>query len=636
MTLAIGTKFGPYELLALLGAGGMGEVYRARDTRLDRTVAIKVLLSSVTANQDLRARFEREARAISALSHPHIGTLYDLGRENDVEYLVMEYLDGETLADRIARGPLPLSQVLRYGVQIAEALQHAHRAGITHRDLKPGNIMITGAGAKLLDFGLAKFRETVRVFSDDSAPPTTLQPLTAEGMIVGTIQYMAPEQLEGKSGDHRADIFALGMILYEMATGQRPFGGSSRAGVVAAILSDDPTPLRSRLPAAPAALERIINTALEKDPDERWQTAQEHVAAPVRARRLPVALILTLTAFLAALVTWGLQRLMPEKSHPQIARLHYSPPEDVRFAESFDARNLAISPDGSTLCFVAARGGSTALFLRRLDSLEVKRVEGSDDASSPFWSPDNEWVGFGARGRLWKTRIASGASPAALCDIASSGALASWQGKTILLADRPGGRGEIYRIPDDGGKPERVTELRSGEWRHGWPFLLPDGDHFLYQAFTSDSIDRRLVLASLKDPRRTDLLKNVSEVSLVAPDQLLYVRDGKLLAQRFNVTGGVTVGEPAMVADDVSYFFPTARAEFASSPNGTIVYLTNLSTGPRAVLRRQPVAGRKAGRRNRTRSPSGCRRHLDLRPRPRRARPLHERAWSRSQPGVVA
>ena len=265
---------GPYEVVSLLGAGGMGEVYRARDTRLDRVVAVKVLRSGIGDNGELRMRFEREARAISHLSHPHICALYDVGNHNGSEYLVMEYVEGETLAERIQRGPLAVSQVLRYGTQIAEALHHAHRGGITHRDLKPGNVMLTTTGAKLLDFGLAKFAERLQHSSDDSAPET-LKHLTAEGTIVGTFQYMSPEQIQGNAVDPRSDIFSLGIVLYEMTSGQRPFPATTSTALIAAILSADPVPLRSLQPATPPALERIVQTALEKNPDERWQTAQD-------------------------------------------------------------------------------------------------------------------------------------------------------------------------------------------------------------------------------------------------------------------------------------------------------------------------------------------------------------------------
>lgn len=606
-----GTKFGPYELISLIGAGGMGEVYRARDTRLDRIVAVKVLLTDIGANSNLRGRFEREARAVSALSDPHICALYDIGHEGEVEYLVMEYLEGETLADKIGRGPIPVSQVLRFGVQIADALQHAYRAGITHRDLKPGNVMITSSGVKLLDFGLAQFIEP-ELRPDDSAAATAVTPLTAEGTIVGTIQYMSPEQLEGKGVDHRTDIFALGVVLYEMATGQRPFGGPSRASVIAAILSEDPRPPRSVQAATPTALERLILTALEKNPDERWQTAHdvsrqlqwmaesttsaEGLAPPnKRASRLPLLALPLLTAFVASLLTWGvLRHYGPRPARPSVARLQLSPPGDLHLTSSFDARTFALSYDGETICFLAIRGGTESLFLRRLDSPDVRRVEGSDNASAPFWSSNGEWIGFSAHGKLWKTRVSGSSTPEALCDVATAGAVASWRGRTILFADRPGGREEIYRISDDGGNPVRVTELRHGEWRHTWPFLLPDGRHFLFQVFAENSIDRQLVLAALDSSlrSRSPLVKGVSQAALVAPDRLTFVRDGKLLAQRFDGERGTTIGEPAIVAEDVSYFYASGRAEFDASPNGVVVYRTNTSTGRLVLMDRTGVKAR--------------------------------------------
>src|SRR5437764_1655118 len=275
MQLTNGTRFGPYEIIAPLGAGGMGEVYRARDTRLRRIVALKIL-PTLSASGDLRVRFEREARAISALTHPNICALYDIGRENGTDYIVMEYLEGETLAERIARGPLPLTQTLRYGIEIAEALQQAHRGGVVHRDLKPGNVMITSGGAKLVDFGLAQMlQQDVHAHAHESSSTTDVAPLTADGRIQGTVHYLSPEQIEGKQVDQRGDIFSLGVVLYEMVTGQRPFEGASRASIWSAILSNDPPPIRSLRPETPPALERIISVALEKDPDRRWQSAQD-------------------------------------------------------------------------------------------------------------------------------------------------------------------------------------------------------------------------------------------------------------------------------------------------------------------------------------------------------------------------
>jgi Tol biopolymer transport system component/predicted Ser/Thr protein kinase len=586
---------GPYEVDVLLGAGGMGEVYRARDTRLGRTVAIKVLLSGLTAGSERRARFEREARAISALSNPHICGLYDIGREGDTEYLVMEYIEGETLADRIARGRLPLSQVLRYGTEIAQALQHAHRAGITHRDLKPGNVMITSSGIKLLDFGLAKLAGPDGNSSNAADALTLVNPITAEGMIVGTVVYMSPEQIEGRAVDHRTDIFALGCILYEMTTGQRPFGGSSHVSIASAILSSDPAPVRSLEPSAPAALERIILTALEKNPDDRWQTAQDVARqlrwlsepstsaeeriprpSPRASRRLLIAL--PIAAAIGGLLAWGAGRLFyGRRGAPAAIRLHLATPEDIQYEPSFEFPNFAVSPDGRTLCFVGRQGPTQALFLRALDSFDVRKVEGSDDASSPFWSLDGAWIGYNAHGKLWKTRMGSNTVPEALCEISGGGAVGSWVGKTILFADGSSGRNEIFRISDSGGTPVKVSPLKRGEWRQTWPRLLPDERHFLYQS-ADLSLDRKLILASLDSPESSVLLKNVSGAALVAADQLAYVRDGKLLVQRFDAGKGVMIGAPSLIANDVSYFYPSGRGAFDAA-NGTIVYRTDTSTG---------------------------------------------------------
>jgi Tol biopolymer transport system component/predicted Ser/Thr protein kinase len=597
---------GPYEVVTLLGAGGMGEVYRARDTRLDRVVAIKIVRSGF-AGGDLRTRFEREARAVSHLSHPHICALYDVGNQDGAEYLVMEYVEGETLADRLRRGPLPLSQVLRYGAQIAEALHHAHRAGITHRDLKPGNVMVTGSGAKLLDFGLAKFVEPAHIFSDESAPETA-RPLTAEGAIVGTFQYMSPEQLHGSTVDPRSDIFSLGILLYEMTTGQRPFPATSSATLIAAIVSGDPVALRSLQPSAPPALERIILTALEKNPEERWQTAQdvgrqlrwlaesspstEAAAVPMTARRrgVPAAALIGIAAALAAaLLTFGAMKFFsPPAARRTGARLQFVPPAGMTPVYSPESPNFAVSPDGRTLCFSASQGGGRALYLRPLDSLAIRKVEGTENAFHPFWSPDGAWIGYSAGGKLWKTPLAGGV-PQAICDVSPAGAVASWGGQTILFIDRPGGRTEIYRVADSGGTPVRVTTVTRAQWRHGWPHVLADGRHFLYMTATASSLERQLVLASLDDPRTSVLLRNVSQADLLAEDRLVYVRDGKLLAQHFDAAGARLTGEPSLIADDVSYFYLSARAQF-SAAGGVVVYRTDTSTGRLLVADRKGTA----------------------------------------------
>jgi serine/threonine protein kinase/Tol biopolymer transport system component len=604
MTLARGSRLGPYEISSLCGAGGMGEVYRARDTRLDRTVAIKVLPPSLTASEEQRIRFEREARAISALSHPNICALYDIGSDGGHEYLVMEFLDGETLAERLTRGAMPSSQVVRIGAQIAAALQQAHRAGITHRDLKPGNIMLTTSGAKLLDFGLAKFVEPPRIFSEHSAPVTRVEPLTAEGTIVGTMFYMSPEQLLGNAIDPRSDIFSFGVILYEMATGQRPFRGDAPASVIAAILSSDPPPVRSLQPGIAPALERIIVTALEKNPDERWQTAhdvgrqlrwladtslsattEQPAASP--ARRVPLAALIAIAVLAAALLGWaGARFFTPSRTGSESVRMQIAPPPDLQLQRSSELNDFAISPDGRTLVFVARGEGGRSLVLRRLDSFQFTKVAATDGAASPFWSSDGEWIGYSAGGKLWKTKLAGGAPPVALCDVNAFGARGTWVGDTILFSELRGPRKEIQRVSSSGGVPANVTKLQRGDWRHEWPSLLPDGKHFLYAAFSAGTPERKLLLASLDERGESVMARNVSFARIAGSDLLLYVRDGNLLSQRIDVAKGIVRGEPSTVASDVSYFYPTARADFSASAAGIVVYRTDTSTGRLVMLNR--------------------------------------------------
>jgi eukaryotic-like serine/threonine-protein kinase len=604
MSLTAGRTLGPYEIISLLGVGGMGEVYKARDTRLNRTVAIKVLPAALSATPALRERFEREARAISALSHPNICALYDIGSDGGTEYLVMEYLEGESLAERLSRGALPASQLLRYGVQIAEALHKAHRAGITHRDLKPGNIMLTSAGAKLLDFGLAKFVDSeTHVFSEHSAPATAVGPLTAEGTIVGTLQYMSPEQLEGKVVDPRSDIFALGVILYEMATAAHPFRGDSPASLIASILSTDPPPLRTVQPAASPALEKIIHTALEKNPDERWQTAHDlgrqlrwisetsataEYPAGVPRRRLPMMAAIVATAVLAAIATWATLRFTRKPAaSPTAINLDFVPLPGMRIPYNPEALSFSISPDGQTIAIEAFNEGSkSAIYARRLDSDQIRKVEGTDDGHNPIWSSDGNWLAFNSRGSLWKVRAGGGAPPEMICRMVVSGGHVSWQGDTLLLDERRGGKGVIYRVPSAGGEPAPVTTIRPGEWRHSWPVLLPDGHHFLYLSLSANSMDRKIVLADLDSTKTSTLVKNVSQARVYLDDRLAFVRDGDLLTQRFDLDKGTMIGDPQRVASQVNYFYPPARADFDVSRNGAFVYRSNTSTGRLAMIDR--------------------------------------------------
>jgi hypothetical protein len=426
MSLSPGTRLGPYEILSPLGAGGMGEVYRARDTRLGREVAVKILPPGLTDSEQARQRFEREARTISQLSHPHICALYDVGREGSTEYLVMELLEGQTLADRIAKGPLPLDQALRLGAEVADALEKAHRGGIVHRDLKPGNIMLTSSGVKVLDFGLAKGVESFA-----SGPVTTLPteaPLTEAGMVLGTVQYMAPEQLEGRNADARTDVYALGLVLYEMATGRMAFAGGTRASLISSILRDDPPPVSKDQPLAPRAFDRVVATCLAKEPEDRWQTARDvalqlegirqdrsapgpAVAAP--GPRLSTLLPWMVAAVAVVLAAWGLTRgARPAAPLDQIRTL-LLPPPDTGFSYGANSAPAVISPDQKRIAFGTRDGdGATRLWIRDLDSPEPYPVPGTEGGLFPFWSPDGKFLAFFARGTLKLTEASRTPGPA--------------------------------------------------------------------------------------------------------------------------------------------------------------------------------------------------------------------------------
>src|SRR5215471_14705608 len=409
MSLSTGTKLGPYEVLSPLGAGGMGEVYRARDTRLDRTVAIKVLPDHLASNPELRQRFEREARAISNLSHPHICTLHDIGHQDGIDFIVMELIDGEELAKKLAKGPLPIEQVLTYSVQIGDALDKAHRAGIVHRDLKPSNIMLTKSGAKLLDFGLARLNSDVLQPSTSlTSLPTERHSLTGEGTILGTFQYMAPEQLEGGDIDARTDIFAFGAVVYEMATGKKAFSGKSQASLIGALLHADPPAISTVQPMTPRRLDRVVKTCLAKDPDDRWQSARDLTnelkwiseddpqvvsSTPVQPQRTKRELIAWITAgillIVAALMSFSFLKKPAVES--SIVKFEFQAGEKMNLGYE-----IAISPDGQTIAFVAAAtaAGKNDLWLRSLDTPEAQKIEGTEDASFPFWSPDSRFIGF--------------------------------------------------------------------------------------------------------------------------------------------------------------------------------------------------------------------------------------------------
>ena len=511
MPLTSGTRLGPYEILALLGSGGMGEVYRARDTRLDRSVAIKVLPERLSSSEEVRQRFEREARTISQLSHPHICALYDVGRESGIEYLVMELLEGKTLEDRLARGALPTEQVLRFGIEIADALDKAHRQGIVHRDLKPGNVMLTKSGVKLLDFGLAKTLErsldaTGReqaaagqhpmAGANVTALPTVVGSanLTQEGTILGTFQYMAPEQLEGHEADPRTDIFSFGVVLYEMATGRKAFSGTSRASLISNIMKEEPVPVSTIQPMTPPAFDRVVRTCLAKDPEDRFQTAHDaklqlqwiveggsQAGAPAvvvsrRRSRERMAWSVAAGAILAAgFATLGYVRRAPVETAP--IRSSILPPEKTAFEiGGEDSGSLTISPDGRRITFVAKDpSGKKLLWLRPLDAVAARSIPGTEGATWPFWSPDSRFIAFFAEGKLKKVDAAGG-PPLTVCD-AKRGRSGSWNRDGVILFS-PDSTVAVDRVSAGGGAATPVTRLdeSKGETTHrwatrGWPSL---------------------------------------------------------------------------------------------------------------------------------------------------------------------
>ncbi|MDQ5870866.1 MAG: protein kinase [Acidobacteriota bacterium] len=586
MTLSAGTRLGPYEILSPLGAGGMGEVYRAKDTRLERTVAVKVLSSHLSASPEVRQRFEREARTISQLSHPHICALHDVGREGEIEYLVMEYLEGDTLADRLAKGPLPIEQTLRFGVQIADALDKAHRQGIVHRDLKPGNVMITKSGVKLLDFGLAKAFAPASKQSSLTALPTQ-HALTQEGTILGTIQYMAPEQLEAKESDARTDIFAFGCVLYEMATGEKAFSGENQASLIGAILHKEPAPVSTIQPTAPPALDRIVKTCMAKDPEDRWQSAGDVgkelrwiaegsqvgsavVALPRRTSRdwLPWAvagLLLVAALFLVNEV----RHLRTVKSVGAI-HSYLDPPEKTSFRlTGDDAAPVVLSPDGERAAF----GAGGKLWVHSLATGGVAPLAATEGGRFPFWSPDSRSIGFFSDGKL-KVVDASGGPVRSLCD-APNGRGGAW-GTSGVIAFTPDFRGGILRVPDSGGAPAPLTQMEDGtrHTTHRWPSFLPDGKHVIYLAANHAnprSEENGIYVVSLDGgtPRR---LISSNDTAQYASGWLLSVRDKSLMAFPFDAKRIEITGQPLRVADDVNFDFGVWRGSFTASENGVLAY----------------------------------------------------------------
>ncbi len=636
MSLAPAARLGPYEIVALLGAGGMGEVYKARDTRLDRVVAIKILSAALAGDPDFRERFEREARTISQLTHPHICVLHDIGRYEDTDYLVMEFLDGESLAARIQKGPLKLDDALRIAIQVATALHAAHRVGIVHRDLKPGNVMLTRSGAKLLDFGLAKHGAgwagragtagglgrggasgAAQGFSaaDLTAPPTMTSPLTMRGSIVGTLQYMAPEQLEGTDADARSDMFAFGALVYEMISGKKAFTGKSQVSVMAAILDQDPPSLVSLMPAAPPALDRLIRKCLAKDPEGRWQNAgdvaselewiAETLGEPV-AQSAPTAVVpaprtrsraLTATAIvlpvLAAAATWAIVRT-PRAATPLQMRFAIVPPAAQPLDLNGTDRNVAISADGTHIVYIAASGGQRQLMVRAIDQLEAVPLRGVSNPRSPFFSPDGKWIGyFDGAAELKKISI-TGGPPISVCRTSTPPRGAAWGlDNTIVFATADTSTG-LFTVPAGGGDAKVLTkpDAAKGEQDHMFPSLLPGGGSVLFTITTGSPDTGQIAVLDLKSGQRTTVIRggtaaeyidastDSGQASSGSPQggsaahggYLVYAAAGSLRAVRFDPVKLAVLSDPVPVLEQVTTG-GSGVAEFAASHTGVLVFV---------------------------------------------------------------
>jgi Tol biopolymer transport system component len=611
MSLTNGTRLGPYEITGRIGAGGMGEVYKAFDSRLDRSVAIKVIAQSLVADEHARQRFSREARVVAAISHPHICSLYDVGEQDGSAFLVMEYLDGETLAERLARGRMPLDRVLRCTMEMAQALAAAHAAGIVHRDLKPANVMLTRTGgAKLLDFGLAKLREQAPAVNIVGA--TTEHPLTGQGALVGTLHYMSPEQLEGREAGPQSDVFALGALTYEMLSGRRAFDAPSQAGVVAKILEADPPRLSSVAPGVPPALEALVHTCLAKTPDARWHSMQDVVlalrwieqeappTATVRSARTRTPAVWfgagALVVALLAAGLWLTRPAAPPRVEPR-ARFDITLPERL----GFDWPDWpVVSPDGQRLAFTARSEGRRQLWVRQMSGA-VSRLADTEGAAFAFWSPDGRTIAFFAGGRLKKVD-AGGGPVTAVADSHSISRGAWGPDGTILYVPRA--NGPVHVVSERGGASRPVTTIDAsrGETSHRAVSVLPDGRHFLFAASgTSDVI----YAGSIDGGVPREVLRGVSTAAFVKPGHLLFNRQQTLMAVAFDPGTLATRGQPYPLAEQV------AGGAFSASDTGTLVYRSGSSASvPTWITRegqRLPATTPPAYYQQVTLSPSGRR-----------------------------
>ncbi|HJU43687.1 MAG TPA: protein kinase [Vicinamibacterales bacterium] len=607
MTLNPGARFGPYEILELAGSGGMGEVYKARDTRLDRTVAIKVLPAHASANPELKQRFEREAQAIANLKHPNICVLHDIGREDGTAFIVMEYLEGETLADRIARQrvrsgssaashsaapksetaisgrALKLDEALNIAIQIADALDQAHQHGVIHRDLKPANVMLVAAGSgsqssgshvKLLDFGLAKLTTA----ADPIASANTKQDLTGPGVVLGTVRYMSPEQIEGRPVDTRTDVFAFGALLYEMLTGRKAFDGKTQSSVIAAILNVDPMPVAELVPIAPRSLDRLVTRCLAKDPDDRWQSVHDLLiqlrwiagrkghasagsgAAPAKRERWALAAIAASILIIAGMGVPAYRYIRGAAA-----------PEEFRFrvpAVGLSAADFAISPDGATIAMVARPGAeAAAIWVRRVNEINYRRLDGTDGATQPFWSQDNSSIGFVAGGRIKKVAV-SGSPPQEIGSLTGTFYGGTWSADGTILFGSSGG---LRRISAEGGTAESVTTVELPDTGHFWPHFLPDGTRYVYTAWSAEA-DKRAIVAGTIGSSGSTRVVSVGSNAQYAQGYLVFRREATLMAQPFNADGLQASGAAVQITGDVGGSPANGRGYFDVSRTGNLVY----------------------------------------------------------------
>jgi Tol biopolymer transport system component len=626
MSLASGTKLGPYEIIAPLGAGGMGEVYRAKDTRLGREVAVKVLPRHLSSNPEIRARFDREAKTVSSLNHPHICTLYDVGREGDADYLVMELIDGETLAARLMKGALPLADVLKYGAQIADALDRAHRAGVMHRDLKPGNVMLTKSGAKLMDFGLARATGLGGV-SELTSSPTVAGPLTAEGTILGTFQYMAPEQLEGQEADARADLWALGCVLYEMATGRRAFDGKSQASLIAAVMHSSPAPVSQVTAMSPPALDSLVQACLAKDPADRIQSAHDVKlqlswiasggassggAAPVPAaggKRAFVPWVVAAVGLTAAVISLAMLLARPKAAEPIFASI--SPPAGTVLGPYWSA--IALSPDGLNVAYIGAPGEGEGIWVRPIGSETARLLPETKDARWPlFWSHDGRQLACFGKGKLQKVSI-DGGSPVAIAD-ARLGRGGAWNQDGVIVFAQAS-EGPLFKVSSGGGEVTPVTSLDAGkhEQSHRFPSFLSDGDHFLYVALPRGPNGWDVFVGSLKSKTSKKVLTAGSAAIFAEPGYLVFAREGRVMAQRFDTSRLELQGDAVPVGNSPDYSDMDAEPVATASRNGRLIVLqseassTQLQWHDRSGAAREAVALPRGSWEMRRLSPDGRR-----------------------------